>query len=58
MVGWKQITFKKTIYKIALTNNDKFVILIDIMNRINTRDTDNTGNTNIINKENIWISKH
>ena len=58
MVGWKQITFKKTIYKIALTNDDKFVILIDIMNRINNRDTDNTGNTNIINKENIWISKH
>ena len=46
------------IYKIALTKGGKFVILIDIMNRINTRDPDNTGNTNIINKENIWISKH
>jgi len=28
------------------------------MNRINTKDTDNTGNTNTINKENIWILKH
>ena len=46
------------IYKIALTKGGKFVILINIMNRINTKDTDNTGNTNTINKEKIWILKH
>ena len=42
------------IYKIALTKGGKFVILINIMNRINTKDTDNTGNTNTKyeNKEN------
>ena len=45
-------------YKGALTINGNFDIVVNIMNRINNRDTDNTGNTNTINKENIWISKH
>ena len=35
-------------YKGALTIHGKFVILPNIMNRINNRDTDNTGNTNTI----------
>ena len=46
------------IYKRALTTGGKFDIVIDIMIRINNKDADYTGNTNTINKENIWISKH
>ncbi len=45
-------------YKIALTKNGSSAIVINIMIRINTKDADYTGNTNTINKENIWISKH
>jgi|MDTC01.3.fsa_nt_gb hypothetical protein len=35
-------------YKGALTISGNFDIVVHIMNRINSNDTDNIGNTNII----------